>query len=179
MPPSSRARCRCRRHSRRCCCLQGVQHRRLQLHTPASSPPARPAPGRRLVRAEHPAPGQGLMPTPAPACLPSPARFSLSAPSPTPPRPGLRRFFKNQVEVVRLSTLPATPESSQRPHFSLLQCPRRRHVGADEPSTPWSPSAAPAATSDLSAAAKQQQTEPRHPETPGPRQVECPKGHAN
>jgi len=74
---------------------------------------------------------------------------------------------------------PPTPESSQRPHFSLLQCPRRRHVGADEPSTPWSPSAAPAAASDLSAAAKQQQTEPRHPETPGPRQVECPKGHAN
>ena len=97
LPPSSRARCRCRRHSRRCCCLQGVQHRRLQLHTPASSPPARPAPGRRLVRAEHPAPGQGLMPTPAPACLPSPARFSLPAPAPTPPRPGLRHLSLYQV----------------------------------------------------------------------------------
>ena len=97
LPPSSRARCRCRRHSRRCCCLQGVPHRRLQLHTPASSPPARPAPGRRLVRAEHPAPGQGLMPTPAPACLPSPARFSLPAPAPTPPRPGLRHLSLYQV----------------------------------------------------------------------------------
>jgi hypothetical protein len=93
LPPSSRARCRCRHHSRRCCCLQGVQHWRLQLHTPASSPPARPAPGRRLVRAEHPAPGQGLMPTPVPACLPSPARFSLPTPSPTPPRPGLKRVL--------------------------------------------------------------------------------------
>ena len=97
LPPSSRARCRCRRHSRRCCCLQGVQHQRLQLHTPATSPPARPASGRRLVRAEHPAPGQGLMPTPAPACLPSPARFSLPAPAPTPPRPGLRHLSLYQV----------------------------------------------------------------------------------
>ena len=68
LPPSSRARCRFRRHSRRCCCLEGVQHRRFLLHTPASSPPARPVPGRGLVRAEHPAPGRGLMPTPALAC---------------------------------------------------------------------------------------------------------------
>jgi hypothetical protein len=78
----------------------------------------------------------------------------------------------------RLSTLPATADSSHRPHFSLLQCPRRRHVGADESSTPQSPSAAPAAAADLSAAAKQQQTESRHPKTAGPRQVECPNGHS-
>jgi hypothetical protein len=96
-----------------------------------------------------------------------------------PPRPGLRRVSNNQVEAARLSTMSATADSSQRPHFSPLQCPRRRHVGADESSTPRSPSAAPAATADLSATAKQQQTEPRHPKTSGPRQVECPKGHSN
>ena len=37
------------------------------------------------------------MPTPAPACLPSPARFSLPAPAPTPPRPGLRHLSLYQV----------------------------------------------------------------------------------
>ena len=97
LPPSSRALCRFRRHSRLCCCLEGVQHRRLMLHTPASSSLARPTPGRGLVRAEHLAPGRGLMPTPDPACLPSPARFSLPTPAPTPPRPGLRHLSLYQV----------------------------------------------------------------------------------
>jgi hypothetical protein len=57
LPPSSRARCRFRRHPRRYCCLQGVQHRRLRIHAlpRAASSSNAPIPGRGLVRAGHPA----------------------------------------------------------------------------------------------------------------------------
>jgi hypothetical protein len=65
---------------------------------------------------------------------------------------------------------------------SISNIPRERQFGVGESSTPRSPSAAPAAASDLeyslSPASKHQHTLPRHPEPAGPRQVECPKGYS-
>jgi hypothetical protein len=56
-----------RRHSRRCCCLQGVHHRRLLLHTPASYRQPVQSPVGDWYGLSIQPPGRGLMPTPAPA----------------------------------------------------------------------------------------------------------------
>jgi hypothetical protein len=126
LPPSSRARCRFRRHSRRCCCLEGVQHRRLLLHTPASLPPTRPVPDRGLVRAEHPPPRSGadansgsslrLRRLSVPSPSPSPPSSCTTAPAaPTPPRlAGLRRSRPRVLEVTSHSSTPAPPSAPCR-----------------------------------------------------------------
>ena len=118
---------------------------------------------------------------PSPLRLPLPSHL---APSPhrrssggslTPPRLRHRR-----IPVVSSRPGPSVHPASRRGRqpASPLQCPRRRHVGIDESSTPRSSSAVPAATTDLSHIAKQQQTFPRHPEPARPRQIERPRGYS-
>jgi hypothetical protein len=97
-------------------------------------PPVRPVPSRGLVRAGHPAPGWGLMPTPAPA---SRLRW-LGFPSPPISR---RRHIRNSSDshssTTKAQTWPRVLEVTLHPArrhewqpASPLQCPHWRHDGS-------------------------------------------------